>query len=122
MQQDIEQDYRNDKYARLAAAIALDAVGMLTFLIPAMGELGDLAWAPIAAIANLLLFGGRAGLVGGVFTFVEEALPFTDIVPSLTITWAYKYVVRDNASFEAFAQQRLKRKAIRDSYHAAAKS
>lgn len=122
MTQDIEQDYRNDKYARLAAAIAVDVVGMLTFVIPVVGEFGDLAWAPVAAIANLLLFGGRVGLVGGAFTLVEEALPFTDVIPSVTLTWAYRYLVRDNASFEAFVKQRLKRKSIRDSYEAAAKS
>jgi hypothetical protein len=120
MQEDIEQAYRSDKFKRLAAAIALDVVGMLTLVFPVVGELGDLVWAPVAAIASVLLFGGRAGVVGGALTFVEEALPFTDIVPSLTLTWAYKYVAHDNESFEAFAQHRLKRKSIRDSYKAAA--
>lgn len=118
MNESIERDYQNDKYLRLAAAIALDVVGMLTFLVPALGEFGDLIWAPIAAAASLALFGGRTGIVGGAFTFVEEVLPGTDVVPSLTLTWVYKYVVRGEASFESFVKKRMKRKATLDAYKA----
>jgi hypothetical protein len=33
------------------------------------------------------LFGGRFGMLGGVLNFLEEIIPFTDIIPSFTIAW-----------------------------------
>lgn len=114
----IEQDYQQTKYGKLAAAVVIDLVGMLTYLMPAIGEIGDIAWAPIAALANLALFGGITGAAGGAFTFAEELLPGTDFVPSLTLTWIYKYVVRDDASFEDFAAKRQRRKRAIEAYEA----
>ncbi len=71
----------------LALCVLLDAVGMMTYLIPALGEFGDIVWAPISGFLFYRLFGGRFGLVGGVLNFLEEVLPFTDIIPSFTIAW-----------------------------------
>jgi hypothetical protein len=116
MNESIEKDYQAVKFSKLALAIGLDLVGMLTFLLPGLGEFGDLAWAPVAAIANLALFGGVAGAAGGAFTFVEEILPGTDFIPSVTLTWIYKYVVRDDASFEAYVAKRQHRKRIVESF------
>ena len=65
----------------------MDLVGMATYLIPGLGEWGDLIWAPISGFVFYKLFGGRLGLIGGIFDFLEELLPFTDIIPSFTIAW-----------------------------------
>lgn len=65
----------------------MDAIGYLTYAIPGIGELGDMVWAPISAIIFALSFGGKKGLVGGLFNFMEEALPGTDFIPSFTIMW-----------------------------------
>ena len=67
--------------------IILDAIGMASYFIPAMGEFADLVWAPISAILFYTLFGGRFGMIGGVLNFLEEIIPFTDIIPSFTIAW-----------------------------------
>lgn len=71
----------------LALCILLDALGMATYLIPALGEFGDIVWAPISGFLFYKLFGGRFGLVGGVLNFLEEIIPWTDIIPSFTIAW-----------------------------------
>ncbi len=71
----------------LTICILMDLVGMATYLIPGLGEWGDLIWAPVSGFVFYKLFGGRLGLIGGIFDFLEELLPFTDIIPSFTIAW-----------------------------------
>ncbi len=60
---------------------------MASYFIPALAEFTDLAWAPISGFLFITLFGGRFGLIGGVLNFLEEIIPFTDIIPSFTIAW-----------------------------------
>lgn len=52
-----------------------------------MGEWGDVVWAPFSAYLFYQLFGGIGGIFGGVFSFLEEILPFTDIIPTFTLAW-----------------------------------
>jgi hypothetical protein len=71
---------------QLAACLALDAVGSMSYLLPFLGEGADLAWAPLQAAAMGAMFDGvnpTAKWVG----LAEELLPMTDIIPSATITW-----------------------------------
>jgi hypothetical protein len=67
--------------------IVLDLIGMSSYIIPAMGEFTDTIWAPISGFLFFTLFGGRFGMIGGVLNFLEEIVPFTDIIPSFTIAW-----------------------------------
>ena len=71
----------------IALCIALDLVGMSSYIFPLFAEVTDLVWAPISAILFNRLFGGRLGKIGGVLNFLEEIVPFTDIIPSFTIAW-----------------------------------
>jgi hypothetical protein len=71
----------------IAICIIMDVIGMATYLFPAMAEFGDVIWAPISGYVFYKLFGGRFGLIGGVLNFLEEIIPFTDIIPSFTIAW-----------------------------------
>jgi hypothetical protein len=71
----------------IAVCILLDLIGMATYFFPALGEFGDIVWAPISGFLFYKLFGGRFGLIGGVLNFLEEIIPFTDIIPSFTIAW-----------------------------------
>ena len=71
----------------IALCIVLDVMGMASFFIPAIAEVTDVVWAPISAILFYSLFGGRFGVIGGVLNFLEEIIPFTDIIPSFTIAW-----------------------------------
>ena len=77
--------------------IFFDLVGMSSFFIPVYGEWIDMVWAPIAALMFYLLFGGRTGAIGAVGAFVEEALPFADILPVFTIGYfVRKYSKKQN--------------------------
>ena len=60
---------------------------MSTYIFPGLGEYVDLVWAPISGYIFLKLFGGRLGMIGSVLNFLEEVIPFTDIIPSFTIAW-----------------------------------
>ncbi|OJU26960.1 MAG: hypothetical protein BGN92_10665 [Sphingobacteriales bacterium 41-5] len=75
------------KSPSLLFCIAMDAVGYLSFAVPGVGEVIDVAWAPISAAIFAKTFGGAKGVVGGIFNFVEEALPGMDFIPSFTIMW-----------------------------------
>lgn len=67
--------------------LLLDLIGMASYFIPALGEIADVIWAPISAFIFYKMFGGRFGMIGGVLNFLEEIIPFTDIIPSFTIAW-----------------------------------
>jgi hypothetical protein len=67
--------------------MVLDVIGLATYFIPALGEFADVFWAPISGFLFFTLFGGRFGAIGGVLNFIEEIIPFTDIIPSFTIAW-----------------------------------
>lgn len=77
----------------IAICILMDLIGMASFLFPAMAEFTDIIWAPISAYIFNKLFGGRLGAIGGVLNFIEEIVPFTDVIPSFTIAW----FIRKNA-------------------------
>ncbi len=71
----------------IGICILMDLVGMMSYFVPALAELSDIVWAPISALIFNKLFGGRLGMIGGVLNFIEEIVPFTDVIPSFTIAW-----------------------------------
>jgi hypothetical protein len=71
----------------ISICIAMDLIGMFTYIIPAFGEFADIVWAPISGFIFYKMFGGRVGIIGGVLNFLEEIIPFTDFIPSFTIAW-----------------------------------
>jgi len=78
----------------LAACVVMDLIGMASFGIPILGEVLDLAWAPISAAVFYRMFGRRMGVFGGAFAFLEELLPGTDIIPTFTIAWLLQYAAQ----------------------------
>lgn len=88
-----------NKTRNLVLGILFDAIGMLSFTIPFIGEFSDVIWAPLAGYLMTWMYKGTLGRVGGVVTFIEEILPFSDFIPTFTLTWIYKYVIQNkNAS------------------------
>ena len=71
----------------IVICIVMDLLGMASYAFPVAAEYTDIVWAPISAYIFNKLFGGRLGLIGGVLNFLEEIIPFTDIIPSFTIAW-----------------------------------
>jgi len=91
----IEQE--SNKNRNLILGIVFDAIGMLSFSIPMIGEFSDVVWAPMAGFLMTWMYKGRVGKVGGIFTFLEEVIPFTDFVPSFTLVWIYNYWIKKGA-------------------------
>ena len=83
---------KEKKVKYLLWGLLFDAVGMLSFVIPGIGEFSDLIWAPVAAWLMTRMYKGRIGQIAGVLTFVEELLPGLDWFPSFTLMWLYTYV------------------------------
>ncbi|MFK7781987.1 hypothetical protein [Psychroserpens sp.] len=81
-----------NKYKKLALGILFDALGYITFLIPGVGEFGDIVWAPASAWLMTKLYKGKSGKIAAMISFIEEALPGMDVIPTFTLMWLYTYV------------------------------
>lgn len=81
-----------NKYKILAASILFDSVGYASFIIPGIGEFMDVLWAPASAYIMTKLYKGNAGKIGAAVSFIEEAMPGLDIIPTFTLMWLYTYV------------------------------
>lgn len=81
------------KMRNLVLGLLFDLIGMLSFSIPFLGEFSDVIWAPISGLLMVWMYKGSSGKVGGVFSFLEELIPFTDFIPSFTLMWFYRYVL-----------------------------
>ncbi len=84
----------NHKQRNLFLGILFDLIGMLSFTVPFIGEFSDVVWAPVSALLMAYMYKGTIGKIGGILEFIEEALPFTDFIPSFTLTWIYTYVLQ----------------------------
>lgn len=83
------------KYKLLALSMLMDGVGMLSFVLPFLGEFFDVFWAPLSAFILYKMYKGVEGKVGGLISFVEEAgIMGTDFIPTFTLTWLYKYILK----------------------------
>ena len=38
------------------------------------------------------MYDGKKGKIAAAITFVEEALPFLDVIPTFTLMWLYTYI------------------------------
>ncbi|MFH6946331.1 hypothetical protein [Flavobacterium sp. FlaQc-50] len=85
---------KEEKQKKLLLGLLFDGIGMLSFTIPLVGDFADVIWAPLAGFLMTYMYKGRVGKVAGILTFVEEILPFTDIIPSFTLTWIYTYYIQ----------------------------
>jgi hypothetical protein len=89
----------DNKTRNLILGILFDAIGSMSFAIPLVGEFADVIWAPLAGFLMTWMYKGTIGRVGGMVTFVEEILPFSDFIPTFTLTWVYNYWIKNkNAS------------------------
>ncbi|WP_310557963.1 hypothetical protein [Flavobacterium sp.] len=94
MEKDLKIEQASFKNRNLILGILFDAIGMLSFTIPFLGEFSDVVWAPMAGFLMTWMYKGTVGKVGGIFAFLEEIIPFTDFIPSFTLTWMYNYWIK----------------------------
>jgi uncharacterized protein involved in cysteine biosynthesis len=70
-------------FGKLLICIAVDILGSSSELVPIMGEATDIIWAPLAGFILRSLYGSNILFA---LEFLEEILPFTDVLPLATIT------------------------------------
>jgi len=75
------------KYQKLIISIIGDLLGYVSFIVPIF----DVVWAPLSGYIMSKLYEGKKGKIAGVLVFIEEALPFLDVLPSFLILWIYTY-------------------------------
>ena len=81
------------KYKLLILSILFDGIGMLSFILPGIGEFFDIIWAPISAYAFTKMYKGNIGKIGAIISFIEEAgILGSDFIPTFSLVWLYKYV------------------------------
>lgn len=94
MKKETQIENTDNKSRDLILGLLFDGIGMLSFSIPFLGEFSDVIWAPLAGFLMTWMYKGTVGKVAGVFTFLEEIIPFTDVIPSFTLTWMYTYWIK----------------------------
>ena len=85
----VAQTVRASTILKLFVCFIVDIIGFASYLIPGLGELTDIAWAPMQAFFLHYMFGGL--LLSG-FGFVEEIVPGLDFIPTATIAWTLENV------------------------------
>jgi len=78
------------KNKKLFLGIIFDLIGMLSIVFPPI----DFIWAPLSAYLMMKLYKGNVGKIAGIISFIEEAIPGLDFIPSFTLTWLYVYVFK----------------------------
>lgn len=78
------------KKKKLFLGILFDLIGMLSIVFPPI----DIVWAPLSAYIMIKMYEGNVGKIGGLISFVEEAIPGLDFFPSFTLIWLYVYVFK----------------------------
>lgn len=76
-----------DKTWRLIASLVIDLVGMGSMSL-GLTEIVDVVYAPMSAAMILAMYGNVWFAALGA---AEEALPFTDIIPTATLAWLFTY-------------------------------
>jgi hypothetical protein len=78
-----------NKYTKLAASIALDAIGMATpFFV-------DLLWAPVSGYLMSKMYDkSKLGKTASWIVTIEELIPGLDFIPTFTLMWLYTYVYK----------------------------
>jgi hypothetical protein len=84
------------KYKVLFWSIICDGLGYVSYIFPPF----DFVWAPLSAYLMTKLYKGREGRIAAVVSFIEEALPMLDIIPSFTLMWVYTYLIKRESRTE----------------------
>jgi len=79
-----------DPLGQLLVSLLIDSIGSSSYLLPGIGEAFDLVWAPIQTILLMALYDDEVPILKYI-SFVEELLPFTDVVPSGLLGWGMVY-------------------------------
>ncbi len=93
-QYSLNEENKSSITTKLIWSVLLDIIGMSSYSIPIVGELFDLIWAPISGILLARMYKGKIGITASLVGFSEELFPFTDVIPTFTLTWIYVHVIK----------------------------
>jgi hypothetical protein len=82
------------KYQKLAICILFDAMGFVSIIFPPF----DFVWAPASAYLMTKLYEGKSGKIAAAVSFIEEAMPMLDVIPTFSLMWLYTYVFKSKKS------------------------
>lgn len=100
MKEKILKKYYKKKRKKFISAVIIDIIGLLSFIIPSLGEWGDVIWAPLSGFLIYLLFPNRKKMA--FLGVLEEAMPFMDFIPTAYITWRQEYIKDKNETLSKF--------------------
>lgn len=78
-------------WSKLWTSLLIDLIGSSSYLLPVVGEGFDLGWAPAQTILIMAMYDDTSPNLKYV-SFIEEIMPFTDIIPSATIGWGCEFI------------------------------
>ena len=79
-----------EKWRRLGVSLTIDGVGSFSYLLPFVGEVFDVFWAPTQTVLIMALYQHVSPNMSYV-SFAEEMLPFLDVLPSATTGWVMEF-------------------------------
>lgn len=79
-----------DMMGKLVASLVIDFIGSSSYLLPGVGEAFDLAWAPTQTVLIMAMYDSSMPSLKYI-SFIEEIIPFTDLLPSATLGWVRTY-------------------------------
>lgn len=95
MSQEIQKlPLKDSKKRDLILSLLFDVVGLISYVIPVVAESIDFIWAPLSGLILAYIYKGTMGKVAGVISFLEEISPGLDFIPTFTLTWIYKYIIK----------------------------
>ncbi len=80
----------SDMIGQLIVSLVIDFIGSSSYLVPFAGEFTDISWAPIQTVLLMAMYDKQMPSLKYI-SFIEETLPFTDIIPSATLGWLRCY-------------------------------
>lgn len=113
MKDNLLVEFHAEKNRHLLFSVILDILGMISYVIPFLGESVDLIFAPFYGLAIFIMYKKRiaSAMIGGISGAVEELLPGADVVPTATIMWIYTYVIRKDNTLKNFVKGKNKEMA-----------
>lgn len=97
-----------EKKKLLIKGLVYDAIGMASGAVPLVGGFLDLLWAPYAAKQMSAMYPGKKGKLASVIVFLEEVLPFSDIIPTFTLMWLYTFVWQKDEDYSQLRPIRVR--------------